>query len=83
MQIAQIPLPPTSNVVTQPQTLPNTLPQVLTQAVAPISQKAIAPMEKLDRGQKSRRRGGHGDNEREKEQPHAQEGRGDFVNISV
>lgn len=81
MQITPAPpLPPISTAVTEPQTLTTGLPQILTQAVAPITQKAVTPTPKTERGKKSHR---HGDVEREEEERADAENRGDHVNLSV
>lgn len=81
MQIMQVPVPPVANTSTQPQTVANTLPHVLTQAVAPISQQALSPAEKMDRANRSR---GRGEKQKREDLPkEAPEGRGGHVNISV
>lgn len=81
MQITPAPpLPPMSTAISEPQTLGNVAAAVVTQAVSPITQNAVAPAPKTERGKKSHRRG---DLQREEERQGEAEARGDHINLSV
>ena len=81
MQIAQTPpLPPAPASATQPQVVTNSLPHVLMQAVQPISQNAVAPTPKSERGERTRRRDDRAERDPQRSDD---ENRGGHVNISV
>lgn len=77
MQVTPLPPLPVTTGVVQPETVAKTMPQIQAQASMPITQRAIDPSSKSQRGNKSRSNGdrakGGGD----------KGGRGSSVNIRV
>lgn len=81
MQVTPVPLPATTTVVPQQQTVTNGLHNVQVQATQPITQNAVAPTPNVYKGQRAKERKER--NSRDKQQGRSGEHRGENVNISV
>lgn len=82
MQVTPVPLPATTTVVPQQQTVTNGLHNVQVQAVQPITQNAVAPTPETYRGQRAKERKDRDGRERGKND-HSGDHRGENLNLSV